>query len=99
MRATGPPQEHRKRSRRYRYASSRISKLFIETDSDLAALSRGHQLVGARHLIEREAMGHEIGGMQIPTNQALNQFLHEPGRCHPGAVDGLLVVNDIRRRI
>ena len=35
--------------------------------------------------------------MELPPNQPLHQFLHEPRRGHPGAVDRLLVVDDVRR--
>src|SRR3984893_16004909 len=40
-------------------------------------------------------MSNDIGGMEIPPNEALDQFLHQPGRGHPGSIDGLLIVNDV----
>src|ERR1035437_7956207 len=74
-------------------------QLFIETDSDFAAFAGGHEGVGVGDLAEREAMRNDVGRVQAPAYKALGQFLHQPGGRDPRAVNRLLVVNEVGRRI
>src|SRR3954452_8555532 len=44
-------------------------------------------------------MRDQIRGMETPPAQPLDQFFHQPGGGDPGAVDRLLVMNNVRRRV
>src|ERR1039457_5764151 len=79
--------------------SESLLQFFVETDGDFAALAARHRRVGLVHFVEREAVGLEVGRMQVPAHQALHQFLHQPGGSYPTPKDGLLIVDDVGRRV
>lgn len=52
-------------------------------DGDFAAMPRSHQCVSLVHVLQFEAVGDELVGMDAPANQVLHQLLHAPQRGDP----------------
>src|ERR1700731_2020414 len=74
-------------------------QFLVRADGNFATLAGSHEGIRVCRVLKRKAVRNDVGGMQIPPYKALDQFLHQPGRRHPGPADGLLVVNDVGRRI
>src|SRR5580700_50906 len=70
-------------------------ELLVKDHGDLAALAAGHEAVGLRGLFDAETVGDERVGMDAPAHDLFHQVLHAPEVGHPGAVDGLLVMDDV----
>src|SRR6185437_9018257 len=56
-------------------------KFFIEADGHFSAAAGAHELVRFSHLIEGKSMSDEGGRMEIPPDQPLHQFFHQPRGC------------------
>src|SRR6476661_1480822 len=74
-------------------------QFFVRANSNFATLAGSHKGIGVCRILKGKAVSDDIGRMQIPAHEALDQFLHQPGRCHPGAVNSLLIVNHVGGRI
>ena len=65
----------------------------VEYHRHLAAMAGSHKRIGLISVLQKEAMGNEILGMQAPADQALHQILHTPEAGHPAAIDGFLAMD------
>src|SRR5699024_6393763 len=74
------------------------ASVLIKYNRNLTAVSFCHQLISFTGFLDRKFMRNQIFRMNVPSDQTLHQFFHTPQTGHPGTVDGLLSVNDIRAR-
>ncbi len=49
-----------------------LLQLFVEADTHLAALTARHQFVRFISVIEAEAVGDEVFGVDVPSNEVLH---------------------------
>jgi hypothetical protein len=70
-------------------------QFLVEHHSNPPASSVCHQAVRIVRFVQGKTVGHEFLRVQFPRDKMFYWILHEPDARYPGAMDSLLVVQEI----